>query len=91
LDNVEKKTSLNKKNENQRAKSRGGEELDGGNSKGPFENMGWRTWKIENQVTNCQLLAPLSLPLMFLSMPFLFISISKICHNSIPHPPSCLP
>jgi hypothetical protein len=29
----------------------GGEELDGGNSKGPFENMGWRTWKIENQVT----------------------------------------
>jgi hypothetical protein len=39
LDNGEKKTSLNKKIENQRAKSRGGEELDGGNSKAP-----WRTW-----------------------------------------------
>jgi hypothetical protein len=35
-----KKTSLNKKFENQREKSCGGEELDGGNSKGPFENMG---------------------------------------------------
>jgi len=39
LDNGEKKTSLNKKIENQRAKSRGGEELDGGNSKFPL-----RTW-----------------------------------------------
>jgi hypothetical protein len=53
----------------------GGEELDGGNSKGPFENMGATgKLKIKSPIVNFLLRC-------HCSMPFLFIFISKICHN----------